>query len=83
MFGLRLLRKRRTLLHMGNAGDAVKTLREAQQLTQRELSKLSGVNAGYISLIENGRQPSARVLRALADALGAHLAGAEIHGGAA
>lgn len=83
MFGLRLLVKRRTLLHMGNAGYAVKTLREAQQLTQRELAALSGVNAGYISLIENGRVPSARVLRALSDALGAHLAGVDLEGGAA
>lgn len=63
---------------MGNAGSAIKIMREAQELSQRELGRLAGVSAGYLSRVESGQEfPSKRWLRAVTDALGRHLAGAD------
>lgn len=62
---------------MVNVGIAIATMRETQDLTQRELARLAGVNSGYLSQVERGLvEPSARWLRAVTDALGKHLGGA-------
>lgn len=51
-------------------GERIRQLREAQGLSQRQLS-LPGVTASYISRVEKGdRFPSVRVLRGLAPKLG-------------
>ncbi len=49
----------------------LKLLRESKGLGVNELSRRSGVNASYISAIENGRRenPSREILIKLADAL--------------
>lgn len=55
---------------MMNYGKAIKTIRAAKDLEQRELAELAGLNASYVSLIEsNRRTPSQAVLEALAMAL--------------
>lgn len=70
-----MLPKRRTFLRMGHAGKAIRVMREAQGLGQRELAALAGVNSGYLSEVENEKaSPSKRWLRAVTDALGKHLA---------
>lgn len=52
-------------------------MRKAQQLPLRELARLADVQAGYLSQVERGlRDPSARWLKAVTDALGKHLSGA-------
>ncbi len=57
-----------------NYGKAIKTIRAAKNLEQRELADLAKVNASYISLIEsNRRAPSAAVLRSVSKALGVPL----------
>ncbi len=51
-------------------GQRLKRLREKQALSQRDLAR-PGVSSAYVSRIEDGsRQPSVKVLRKLADALG-------------
>ena len=55
---------------------AIKALRQAQGLSQRDLARLAEVQPGYLSLVETGkREPSARWLKAVTDALGRHLGG--------
>jgi transcriptional regulator with XRE-family HTH domain len=50
-------------------------MREAQDLGVNELARLAGVNAGYLSQVEQEKKtPSKRWLRAVTDALGKHLA---------
>ena len=51
-------------------GDFIKAQRELNQLSQRELARLSDLSDTYMSLLERGRhEPSLSVLRALADSL--------------
>lgn len=52
-------------------------MREAQELSLRELARLSGTSPSYLSLVERGIRdnPSERWLRAVTDALGKHMAG--------
>lgn len=38
-------------------GDALRDLREEYGLTQDQLAESTGVNQGYISLIERGKRP--------------------------
>jgi transcriptional regulator with XRE-family HTH domain len=53
-----------------NYGKAIKTIRAAKNLEQKELARLAELNASYISLIEsNQRAPSPAALEALAKAL--------------
>ncbi len=53
-----------------NYGKAIRTIRSAKNLDQKELARLAKLNASYISLIEsNQRAPSSAALEALAKAL--------------
>ncbi len=53
-----------------NYGKAIRTIRAAKNLDQKELARRSKLNASYISLLEaNRRVPSAASLQALAKAL--------------
>lgn len=53
-----------------NYGKAIKTIRAAKNLDQKELARLANLNASYISLIEsNQRAPGPAALEALAKAL--------------
>lgn len=53
-----------------NYGKAIRTIRSAKNLEQKELARLAKLNASYISLIEsNRRAPSSTALEALAKAL--------------
>lgn len=53
-----------------NYGKAIKTIRAAKNLEQKELARRAKLNASYISLLEaNQREPSAKALQALARAL--------------
>lgn len=62
---------------MGHAGHAIREMRRAQKLSLRELARLADVEPGYLSQVERGlREPTARWLKAVTDALGKHLAGA-------
>lgn len=62
---------------MGHAGTAIRTVRKAQELSLRELARRAEVEPGYLSMVERGlREPSARWLKAVTDALGQHLGGA-------
>lgn len=55
-------------------GSFVRAVREARQLTQRELADISGVRQSNISAIENGRRvPSADTLNRLLVACGFEL----------
>lgn len=55
---------------MMNYGKAIKTIRAAKNLEQKELARLADLNPSYISLIEaNRRAPSPAALEALAKAL--------------
>lgn len=59
---------------MGNAGTAIRVLRQAQGLSLRELARLAEVEPGYLSMVERGlREPSPRWLKSVTDALGQHL----------
>lgn len=54
-----------------NIKENIKRIRISSNLSQDELSELSGVSADYISLIERGkRTPSIKRLCMIADALG-------------
>lgn len=49
-------------------------MREAQDLTLRDLADLSGTSFAYLSLVERGkRTPTDRWLRAVTDALAKHM----------
>jgi transcriptional regulator with XRE-family HTH domain len=53
-----------------NYGKAIRTVRAAKNLEQKELAQLAKLNASYISLLEsNRRSPSAAALDSLARAL--------------
>jgi transcriptional regulator with XRE-family HTH domain len=55
---------------MMDYGRAIRILRAAKNLSQKDLAELAGVDASYISLIERGsRQPSLQKVDALARAL--------------
>lgn len=58
-------------------GDKIKELRESKGLGVNELSRLSGVSAGYISALERGdkQNPSPKTLEKLANALGTTVTG--------
>jgi len=61
---------------MENAGRAIKLMREAQGLSQRELARLARVNPGYLSQVERDLvDPTPRWLEAVTTALGRNLAG--------
>src|SRR5215203_2069559 len=52
-------------------GEFIKAQRQMNQLSQRELARLSDLSDTYMSQIERGlHEPSIRVLRALAESLG-------------
>ena len=52
-------------------GEFIKAQRQLNQLSQRELARLSDRSDTYMSQLERGlHEPSIRVLRALADSLG-------------
>ena len=51
-------------------GNAIKTLRTASKVKQRDLAKRAGVTANYISLVEGDkREPSVALLKKVADSL--------------
>lgn len=52
-------------------GNAIKTVRTASRVKQRDLAKRAGVTANYISLVEGDkREPSLAFLKKIADSLG-------------
>jgi transcriptional regulator with XRE-family HTH domain len=52
-------------------GEFIKAQRQFNQLSQRELARLSDLSDTYMSQLERGlHEPSIRVLRALAESLG-------------
>jgi transcriptional regulator with XRE-family HTH domain len=52
-------------------GEFIRAQRQINQLSQRELARLSDLSDTYMSQIERGlHEPSIRVLRALAESLG-------------
>jgi transcriptional regulator with XRE-family HTH domain len=54
-------------------GQFIRAQRQINQLSQRELARLSDLSDTYMSQIERGmHEPSIRVLRALAESLGIH-----------
>jgi transcriptional regulator with XRE-family HTH domain len=54
-------------------GEFIKAQRQINQLSQRELARLSDLSDTYMSQLERGlHEPSIRVLRALAESLGIH-----------
>ena len=55
-----------------STGERIKELRLQKGLTQDQMERITGVDQGYISLIENGRRKrvSAEMLVKLARALG-------------
>ena len=61
----------------GPAGLVIRTMRQAQGLTQRQLAALADVDHTMLSRVERGQvEPSSRWLKAVTDALGRNLAGA-------
>ncbi|GAB3173038.1 transcriptional regulator with XRE-family HTH domain [Micromonospora palomenae] len=55
-------------------GDALRTRRQGQHRTLREVSTAANVSLGYLSEIERGqKEPSSELLAAICDALGARL----------
>jgi transcriptional regulator with XRE-family HTH domain len=57
--------------HLQRLGDFIKAQRQINQLSQRELARLSDLSDTYMSQLERGlHEPSIRVLRALAASLG-------------
>lgn len=54
-----------------------KSLREAAGLTQREVSRRTGINSGRLSIIERGVPPNEAEARLLKDVLGAAILGPE------
>lgn len=58
-------------------GDKIRELRESKGIGINELSRLSGVSAGYISSLERGekKNPSSKTLEKLAKALGIYIEG--------
>jgi transcriptional regulator with XRE-family HTH domain len=52
-------------------GNAIKTVRTAGKIKQRDLAKSAGVTANYISLVEGDkREPSVALLKKIAGSLG-------------
>lgn len=65
------------VLHMGHAGNAIRAMRKAQGLSLRQLASLADVEYGYLAQVERGkREPTARWLKSVTDALGRNLSGA-------
>lgn len=61
---------------MDSVGAAIRAMREAQGLSQRQLAERAGVNPGYLSSVEAGKKtPTTRWLAAVTNALGRNLAG--------
>lgn len=57
-----------------NYAKAIKTVRALREMEQRDLARLLGVDASYISLIESGRRvPSTAVLERIAKSFGVPL----------
>jgi len=51
-------------------GNAIKTVRTASKVKQRELARRAGVTANYVSLVEGDkREPSVSLLKKIADSL--------------
>jgi len=62
---------------MQHTGAVIQTARKAQNLSLRDLARLSEVDYSMISRIERGLvDPSPRVVKALTEALGRYAAGA-------
>jgi transcriptional regulator with XRE-family HTH domain len=56
--------------HSIEYGHAIKTVRTARNMTQRELAQVSGTVGNYISFIEsNSKKPSADMLESIAKGL--------------
>jgi transcriptional regulator with XRE-family HTH domain len=57
--------------HLRRFGDFIKTQRNLNRLSQRELARLADLSDTYMSQLERGHhEPSLSVLRAIADGLG-------------
>ena len=57
--------------HLRQLGGFIKAQRAMNQLSQRELARLTDLSDTYVSQLERGRhEPSISVLRALAESLG-------------
>ena len=54
-----------------NYGKAIRIVRAARNLSQRDLARATGYNSSYVSLLERGmREPATSTLKKLARALG-------------
>ena len=54
-----------------NYGKAIRIVRAAKGLSQRDLARLTGYNSSYVSLLERGlRDPATSTLKKLARVLG-------------
>lgn len=55
---------------MGNPGSAIRAMREAQELSLRDLAHMSDTSYAYLSLVERGlRTPTDRWMRSITEAL--------------
>lgn len=72
---LRVPRTHASFLRM-TSGNAIREMREAQGMSQRELAERAGVNHSYLAQVERGEKtnPSERWLEAVSKALANHLA---------
>ena len=60
-----------------NLGDVIRQYREKNEMSQAEFAKISGISKGYVSMLENNKNPSSgkpivptyRVFKAVADVL--------------
>lgn len=59
-----------------SSGNAIRVVREAQGLSQRELAERAGVNHSYLAQVERGEKinPSVEWLASVNQALADHLA---------
>jgi transcriptional regulator with XRE-family HTH domain len=53
--------------------EKIKEYRMKKCLSQTELAKILDIDRSYLSQIENGKQPSLKLLERIADALGRNL----------
>jgi transcriptional regulator with XRE-family HTH domain len=57
--------------HLQRLGEQIRTQRQLNRLSQRQLARLADMSDTYMSQLERGlHEPSIRVLRALAESLG-------------
>lgn len=59
---------------MSHPGTGIRAMRQAQNLSLRQLADRAGVSPAYLSLVENElRQPTTRWIRDVEEALAKHI----------